>query len=229
MKCFVENLICMRQAAELKPSLLTDTVIFKLWDDDFIGEVHREISKLDPICVFIDTVQAKTCTLAESAHTWLQMDFILGYNAKWINRTEMVCDLTSLVAYSLHPNYKGSRMNNLQWKRVKAEIYKKGEQTYAEFEKFLSGAENFGDEDMLKLSPDCYWKTMQYEYPFISRLALKLLPLPSSTASLERVFSMWAYVHNKSRNRLSPDLSEKLIFLYHTIKMFDEITFANLY
>lgn len=176
----------MRQAAEEKTSLLPDPTVYKLWDNDFIKNVEMEVLKLDPVCIFIDTVQSKSCTFAESTHAWLQMDFVLGYHSKWLNRTEMICDHVALIAYTLHPTFKGIHMSNQQWNRVKLEIYKIGEQAYTELEKFLAGEDLFGDEDVLKLDPECYWKMIQHRYPSISKIALEFLPL-LSTASLERV------------------------------------------
>jgi hAT family C-terminal dimerisation region len=70
---------------------------------------------------------------------------------------------------------------------------------------------------------------MQLEFPEVSSLALKYVSLPSSTASLERVFSMWQHVHSKSRNRLSKETSEKLIFIYHSLKTMSPDEIQSLY
>lgn len=157
-----------------------------------------------------------SCTLADSVNLWLQLDFILGHAGDWFRRSKMICDEPSMLAYTLYPVCRGSQLNEAQILKVKATIYKHGDDIYSELEKFLSSSEYFGDTDIKALSPLSYWKMMKLNYPLISKIALAYVTLPSSTASLERVFSMWAYVHNKTRNSLSELLSEKLIFLHHS-------------
>lgn len=209
----------MRSAANMtQTKFLPENNIYMLWDPQFEDSVDKELVKLNPICTYIDYVQSRNCTLADSVDKWLQIDWILGYFDKWTKRNDMICDLPSLIAYSLHPIYKGTRLTAPQKVRVKTTIHRLGEETYSEYEKFMNNEDQFGDKEVLKLKPETYWKIMQFEYPKIAKLALSYLPLPASTASLERVFSMWAFIHNKSRNKLSSETSEKLIYIYHALK-----------
>lgn len=224
MSCFIENLPMMKQAAETTESaglkLVPQHIVFELWNCDFIKSVEKEKRKLDPLCTFIDYVQSQDCSLADSIHKWLQMDTIDGHFQKWLRRDDMICDLPSLMAYSLHPKYKGDLLSQAQKEKVTKYIYKngRGELVLQQFEEFLTASGNFGDECTFDLNAESYWKLMQFEKPEISELALTYVSLPASTASLERVFSMWDFVHSKSRNRLSESTSEKLIFVYHASK-----------
>lgn len=84
------------------------------------------------------------------------MDLVLGNYKAWKKRNDMICDIPSMLAYSLHPIYKGKNLTEVQMNLVKAKIYKNGEQTYAEFEKFLRGENEFGDEFLLKTKPEVY-------------------------------------------------------------------------
>ena len=141
----------------------------------------------------------------------------------------MICDITGLLAYALHPTYKGIRLSTLQWNEVKTRLYMTGEEVYQQFESFLSGDKGFNDEFLLQTKPQVYWNTMKIQFPLIARIASSYINLPASTASLERVFSMWSYIHNKSRNRLSKKTSENLIFLYHSIKSLSSEKITMLY
>lgn len=93
----------------------------------------------------------------------------------------------------------------------------RGEKALSDYEKFCSKEGLFGDEDFLSLDPANYWDLLQSDHAELSKIALQFVLLPASTASLERAFSMWSYVHNKIRNRLGLETSEKLLFCYHTI------------
>ncbi|KAJ8892226.1 hypothetical protein PR048_004806 [Dryococelus australis] len=55
----------------------------------------------------------------------------------------------------------------------------------------------------------------------ISKLAIKVLYIPSSFAQLERAFSNWLYVHCPLRSRLTFQRSKKLLHVYHTLKLQD--------
>ena len=50
-------------------------------------------------------------------------------------------------------------------------------------------------------------EVMEAESKVLNDFARKYMFLLSSTTSLERVFSMWSYIHDNSRNRLKKELS----------------------
>jgi len=51
-----------------------------------------------------------------------------------------------------------------------------------------------------------------------SSLAVLLLSAPASTASIERIFSNFGYIHNKLCNRLGGQTAAKLVFCYHMLR-----------
>jgi Protein of unknown function (DUF 659)/hAT family C-terminal dimerisation region len=64
----------------------------------------------------------------------------------------------------------------------------------------------------------CWWRAnFKYAAPELYELAERVLNIPTSSAAVERTFSSYGYVHSSSRNRLTPERSEKLIFLYHNL------------
>lgn len=230
MQCFLGNISMMRKAAvKTQKKFLSSSVIKELFDNDFIKEVQTEITKLNPICEFIDFVQSRECTLADSVSKWLEIETLLGSYKKWEKRDNMICDLPSLVAYCLHPKYKGHNLSERQLFQVKTWIYRHGEATYSQYELFLKSEKEFGDKYALQFSPEAYWKVMKFQYPELGDIALLYINLPASTASLERIFSMWAFIHNKSRNNLSKTTSEKLIYIYHALKNISSEKLKTLY
>jgi len=53
--------------------------------------------------------------------------------------------------------------------------------------------------------------------PAFADLAQRLTTLPSSSASIERVFSTFSFIHNKIRNRLNIQKASKLVFCYRIL------------
>lgn len=221
LQCFLNNVIYMRQAAEeLTSNLLPDELIFRLWDEVLIESVQKEVEKLNPICNFIDAVQSRDCTLAEATHKWLQLGPIPQHHCDWLKRDKMICVLPAIIAYCLHPKFRGQLLTKAQKTQFEVFIYAngRGEQVIEAYKKFQRGEGLYGDFDALELKPVDYWELMESESSALSKIALTYISLPASTASLERIFSMWAFVHDTSRNRLTNDHSEKLLYCYHTLK-----------
>lgn len=62
-----------------------------------------------------------------------------------------------------------------------------------------------------------WWKTHQRKYKLISEVALRLLCIPATSASSERVFSGAGLTIAKDRARLAPQTANELIFLHDAI------------
>jgi hypothetical protein len=49
-------------------------------------------------------------------------------------------------------------------------------------------------------------------------LACHLLSIPASSASIERIFSNFSFIHTKLRNRLGVQRATKLVFCYRMLR-----------
>lgn len=58
-----------------------------------------------------------------------------------------------------------------------------------------------------------YWVTLAATLPTISQVALLLCRIAASEADCERVFSLEGNLHDRKRNRLEPELVEKMVFI----------------
>ena len=76
-------------------------------------------------------------------------------------------------------------------------------------------------EEARQVSSTVWWKSLTgskvSENVFIE-LAIRLVSAPASSASIERIFSTFAHVHNKVRNRLSVEKAQKLVYCYRTLR-----------
>ncbi|XP_051797876.1 zinc finger BED domain-containing protein 4-like isoform X2 [Acanthochromis polyacanthus] len=77
-----------------------------------------------------------------------------------------------------------------------------------EVQRYLSSANIPRTEDPLE-----YWKSQKNTYPHLFKLSQKYLSTPASSAPCERIFSKAGEIASKRRNRLSPNMLQKLLFL----------------
>ena len=52
----------------------------------------------------------------------------------------------------------------------------------------------------------------------VIKLAIRKVSAPASNASIERIFSAFAHVPNKVRNRLSVDKAQKFMYCYRILR-----------
>ena len=83
------------------------------------------------------------------------------------------------------------------------------------------------DEAFLDKVEPCVWwlcikKTYKDVTPELCDLALLLLHLPSSSASVERIFSNFSFIQSKLRNRLGLEKASKLVACYRELVGSDE-------
>ncbi|KYN09646.1 hypothetical protein ALC57_18166 [Trachymyrmex cornetzi] len=65
-----------------------------------------------------------------------------------------------------------------------------------------------------------------YRFKNVGRLALALLSLPISNATVERMFSMYNVIKNQIRNRLSLDIMQAILMVRYYLKI-DNISCVN--
>lgn len=65
----------------------------------------------------------------------------------------------------------------------------------------------------LILDPITYWLNKKNIFPHLSKLALKYLIIPNSSSDIERTFSQSGNIISEIRNRLSPELTDMMLFL----------------
>ena len=67
-----------------------------------------------------------------------------------------------------------------------------------------------------------WWLADSTDWPLLSNLALRVFSMAASSASSERDFSTFGFVHSKLCNRLDPDKVKKLVYIKsNTLQMAD--------
>lgn len=71
-----------------------------------------------------------------------------------------------------------------------------------------------------KIDPITWWSGNFIDSaPELTQMAKRVLSIPTSSAASERNWSNFAYIHDKKRNRLTPDHVLKLVYIYSNYKL----------
>ena len=93
------------------------------------------------------------------------------------------------------------------------------ENVIKEVDKYLGDAPSEKTVDILD-----FWRVNAGKYPMLARLARRILAIPASSASSERVFSSAGNIFTVRRANLSVSKMEQLVFMKENSKLLDEIS-----
>lgn len=82
-------------------------------------------------------------------------------------------------------------------------------------------ANSFVWDSVEKISPSTWWKSICAQTE-LSKIAIRILTAPCTSAATERSFSMQSFMHSKKRNRLSADSAGKLSFVAYNWNLFNK-------
>ena len=69
-----------------------------------------------------------------------------------------------------------------------------------------------------------WWQDECSAFPILSKLALRVFSLVSSTAAVERTFKVQGSIHTKLRNRLKSEVCKKLTFVRVNSGLYQNLT-----
>lgn len=221
---FIHNKNIMVQICLESQHKIKSDVKKLLFDDEFVDSIEKQIQVLDPVSKLINKCQSNECRLDEAAELWLKLQIKLNgismYRKEIEIRQSMALNQYALTGYYLNPNMDKSilsfkhkhKINNFLLKNLSHN----GLNSKYDFENQKGIFNTLNDKQIQK--PEVYWSLAKETHPELADLASRLFGIPASSAQIERVFSNWAFVHSKSRNRLLFARSEKLVHVYYSIK-----------
>lgn len=198
---------------------LRDSVVKILDSDTFKTKVDDTIKNLTPICELINELQDPKKNLADATERWLTLQIPTDkYDADIKDRIRKAIHDTGYAAHLIHHKYKGQVLSEEQ--RTIAINYLQSKLDDVGKEELNDFLISRNDNDSMSTvdDPVTYWHLKSFAWPTLSKLCLKLLIIPASTALIEGLFSQWTYVHNNYRNSLHLRTSSLLIDLYHLMK-----------
>lgn len=204
-------------------------IVNRIRDFNLHRQVKDLIKQLKPISIALDVMQSNSTTLAEACHVWynlLKNDDLKPHFLKVKKRFEQAIMPCHLVAYLLHPKYRGQLLNYEEKESCKAWLGRINAQFIPYVINFeLKGKpypNSYFTEDVIRMvSAYNWWKSVskacEISKDFCSLVA-HLQICPASSAAIERFFSNFSFVQTKIRNKLSTNTLSKLVYCYAMLK-----------
>lgn len=188
-----------------------------VFDDQFKKKLESMIKLLTPVCKLINTCQDPKKNIADGTELWLTLKLPKIHEKTLQERIVKAVPDIGYAANLVHPKYKGMNLDEDQ-KAAATNFFKSNldEVGLTELTAYLQSRDQdeFVAENCAE-HPLSYWAIQEDTYPVLSKLCLKVFLFPASTALLEGFFSIWTYLHNRYRNRLSDKNSGLLADTYH--------------
>ena len=226
------QLDCMHIYLINRPFLL---IILAQHEDDIDSSIGNLISninlygkakylhaQLQPIAISLDKLQSDESNIADTCEEYklLEVEELSSYKGKITERYKQAIT-PILLANILHPKYMGQRLSYEQQEEARSILIGQNASLLPLLYLFQAKAEPFPTSifsctDTLK--PVMWWRTVKSSKNLVPNelcdIAIKLLSLHSSSASIERIFSNFGFIQRKLRNRLE---LKKLLSLYSVI------------
>lgn len=200
-----------------------------LFDFEFIDSVKELLQLLSPVAELTNKCQKSDCSVADALEEWMKLskncpEDLLGFLQYRCTKSNVI-NIVAMTANFFHPVYRGRILSENQLKEVKCYIFESLDGNTLESVRLFNDDDGvFGALKRKKIiSTKTYWHYAKEQgHKELAEYAMKFLKIPASTAQLERLFSNWAFVHDETRNRLSPEKSKKLTNIYFTLRSLDE-------
>lgn len=229
--CVLKSWNAMTLIIEQSTEVVSANVQELILSDDFHREVLRTVSLITPICKLINFCQDPQTNVADGTEKWLSLRLNNDEHEEEIaNRIVEAIWPVGYAAHMMHPKYKGDRLDDDQ-RHVAIQFLTDvlNDEGRQELTSYLERRENLPDKyKNLFNDPYSYWSYLEFDYPNLAEVIKNLMLIPASTASLESYFSIWTFVHNKYRNRLSNENSAQLVDLNYLSKHLDGDIWLNL-
>lgn len=229
---------------EVTPKKTTTAVINLIKSTEFWDKLAKLVKKIEYPANIIGKLEADEAPLCLVYHYFGELfnnyanDEAIQAMVK--NRLQFVFNETVGLAYMLTPKFaaKGFYFNDdltdiigyaselaQKCNLIKADP-EKAEQMGAEMIAFVTKMSTLPpkqEEIIFKMGAKSYWNIIgRREFPTLFELAKPIAEMICSSATAERVWSTFNFIHSKLRNRLTNERVNKLVFLYANCFLLDE-------
>ena len=208
-----------------------ETRIAKIINNTGLSNQARYLQEqIEPISIALNTTQSDSTSIADSCHCWLELteeELLQPHKEIVQHRFYQAMTPYHFLAYCLHPKFRGRdlgdehlrsahQLDTSRWQEVSSDLCA----FQAETNPFPQHM--FEESFIKKVDPRVWWLCIRKQYknvnPKLSELAPLLLKLPSSSASIERIFSNFSLIQTKLRNRLGLEKAAKLVTCFRELR-----------
>ena len=154
-------------------------------------------------------------------------------NTLFFSRKKQIISPIHLAAYLLDPKFKGKGLTNDEYTAAitkitsRAEILIQGFQSgeaMVQLKDYLNGSGAFGMKlarsNIHKMDPVNWWACCFRNHE-LTKIAVEILGMHPTSASVERCFSKFGFLHSVRRNKLTFEKSSKLTYISYNNKVLE--------
>lgn len=218
----LDNLAIMRDIARRDDVILEQGLKMRLFSNEFQEELENWIDILTPISKFVKKCESFCFNVADSTQYWCELKSKLpnaAYDTVIEDRIKKAVWECGYAANLLHHKHQGILLDREQ-KEAGTQFLMNNLNAAGllEYESFDFNSERFKIFTDKCISPIAFWNLVSPIVPNLSKIAIKLMLIPASTAQIEGLFSQWKFVHSSPRNRLGFKRSCDLIDVYYSLR-----------
>lgn len=225
----------------LPTSLIKGIKLTLLDDDKYWENVSKMISVLTPIVnaiIFIESNNNQihlVRTLINDVENQIDLIFSKSMRNPLFSIAEeikIIADIKKrklfilgtvhLAAELLDPKTQGCKLNSDERIDALEFIYElgisMGVNIMQDLSNYQSKNEKFIWENSLLSEPLKWWQFLHHISP-LSKVSVRILSAPCTSAATERTFSTFSWIHNKKRNKLTTERAGKLTYLSYNWKL----------
>ena len=234
IESFLHNRALLVQMVQEHENDMDSTICSKIMNHNIFKNARDLAEQLKPVADAIDICQKDHSNLADACDIWLKLKSnpaLEPHKRDVLKRFGQAMTTEHLVAYKLHPKYQGKNLSLEQINAVHSYLMNIDASFMATLVAFEGQSTPFLTAYFsgvaTAMSPTQWWRAVKrcgVDEKF-SDFANNLLSCPASSASIERIFSNFAFVHTKVRNRLGIEKASNLVFCYRMLRGCNELDY----
>lgn len=194
-------------------------------DYNLFKQVKVLFQQLQPIATALNNVQGDEATIADACHEWLKLENcpeLAPHKELVLKRMDLAIQPFHYLAFMTDPKHRNDERLSEKQKEIAREwLLSVQPNSFSCLLAYEAGAEPFPRTFLQTkdVQAKVWWKALKNkEMCEFVELMVRLHSMPCSSASIERIFSNFSYIHNKLRNRLGVQKAAKLVFCYRMLR-----------
>ena len=221
-RCYYQQIIQEHE----KDFSFDSLIVAKVMDYSLCKNGKDIVDQLRLIASALDRCQSDGSSLADACDAWLGLllEPALHLHEKVVNkRFQDAITLEHLTAYMLHTTYREEKLTTEQQQDVSTWLANRDPGFITSFICFQAKAAPFPGSyfsiEAISISPHTCLPgaAVCAVDPAFADLAQRLTTSTASSASIERLFNTFCFIHSKIRNRLGVQKACKLVFCYYML------------
>ena len=198
------------------------------------NEVKHLQLQLQPVSNGLNRLQSDSSTIADACETWIDLLQNSGLQTYMLHRFQQAMTPTHYLANILHvhPQYRGKLLLPDQVSSAQDLLLQTNPDMLPDdLLSFMTDSLEISNtllpaSVITRTRPTVWWLSLSKSSPVskdLCSLAQKILKMPSSSASIERVFFNFGLIQTKLRNRLGLQKAANLVFSYWYLRGKEDI------